>query len=103
MASQTFWSFCRRKFYNHCVIKIVKCLNLQKNATADGTLEAKTGLKERDDLGQIVKFNGKDKLPWWSGDKCNELKSDFLNEYYCVGHNDSLFLGEPMALLTHLI
>jgi len=45
-----------------------------KNATADGTLEAKTGLKERDDLGQIVKFNGKDKLPWWSGDKCNELK-----------------------------
>ena len=65
--------------------------HLQKNATADGTLEAKTGLKNRNDLGQIVKFNGKDKLPWWSGDKCNELKS--VLSIFCIClffHIDSL-------------
>ena len=51
-------------------------LSLQKNATADGTLEALTGLGNRgqDDIGQIVAVNGKRKLNWWSGE-CNELKS----------------------------
>ena len=79
--------------------------HLQKNATADGTLEAKTGLKNRNDLGQIIKFNGKDKLPWWSGDKCNELKSVLSIFYICLFFILilSLFSGEPMALLTHLI
>lgn len=45
-----------------------------KNATADGTLEALTGLSNRADVGKLVKFNGKSKLDWWSGDSCNELK-----------------------------
>lgn len=45
-----------------------------KNATADGTLEALTGNGNPNDLGEFTKFNGKEKLTWWSGDKCNEVK-----------------------------
>lgn len=45
-----------------------------RNATVRGTQEVKTGLKNREDLGQIVKIDKKTKLKWWSGDKCNQVK-----------------------------
>merc|ERR1712012_170467 len=45
-----------------------------RNATDRGTTEVKTGLKNRDELGKIVKIDKKSKLKWWFGDKCNEVK-----------------------------
>lgn len=45
-----------------------------QNATSRGTLEAKTAINNIGDIAQLTKFNGKSKLPWWSGDKCNKLE-----------------------------
>ena len=47
---------------------------IQRNATARGAYEAKTGINNREETGQFFKFNGKAQLDWWSGDKCNEIK-----------------------------
>lgn len=44
-----------------------------KNATADGTIEALTGLDNSGYLGQIIAVNGNSKLSWWSG-QCNDIK-----------------------------
>ena len=48
-------------------------LTSQKNGTAI-PFQAKTGIKNRDELGKIVKIDKKSKLKWWFGDKCNEVK-----------------------------
>lgn len=44
-----------------------------KNGTAI-PFQAKTGIKNRDELGKIIKFNDKSELDWWSGEYCNEIK-----------------------------
>ena len=56
--------------------KLISCLFLclQRNATARGAYEAKTGINNREETGQFFKFNGKAQLDWWSGDKCNAIK-----------------------------
>ena len=45
----------------------------QKNGT-EIPFQAKTGIKNRDELGKIIKFNDKSELDWWSGEYCNEIK-----------------------------
>lgn len=45
-----------------------------KNDTVDGPLEALTGINNRQDMGKLLTWKRKSKLPFWSGDKCNEIK-----------------------------
>ena len=54
----------------------------QKNGTAI-PFQAKTGIKNRDELGKIIKFNDKSELDWWSGEYCNEIKY-YIKSYHTV-------------------
>jgi len=46
-----------------------------RNGTSrrEAKLTAKTGIKNRDETGQLYQFKGKSKLDWWSGDYCNQI------------------------------
>ena len=54
----------------------------QKNGT-EIPFQAKTGIKNRDELGKIIKFNDKSELDWWSGEYCNEIKY-YIKSYHTV-------------------
>jgi len=46
----------------------------QRNGSSSGVLRAKTGINDINDLGQILAFNGEEKLKFWKGEKCNVIK-----------------------------
>lgn len=49
----------------------------QRNGTtAQGLLRAKTGIVDVNDIGQLVSFNGEDKLKFWKEGTCNDIKYD---------------------------
>lgn len=49
--------------------------SIQRNgSTAQGLLRAKTGIVDVNEIGQLVSFNGNDKLKFWKEGTCNDIK-----------------------------
>lgn len=47
----------------------------QKNGTPDvNTITVKRGMKDIQEVGQVVLYNGKPEMDYWSGMPCNEIK-----------------------------
>lgn len=59
----------------------------QKNASDDGTWTIHNARNRSEEFGIVKEWNGDTELPWWKGDKCNQLNGTdgtmyrpFLNE-----------------------
>ena len=49
-------------------------IHFQRNGTSSGLLRAKTGIHDISQLGQLLAFNGEEKLNFWKSDECNAIK-----------------------------
>lgn len=48
---------------------------IQKNATPDvNTITVKRGIKNIQEVGQVVMYNGKPQMEYWNGVPCNQIK-----------------------------
>ncbi len=69
---------------------------IQKNATPDANvLTVKRGMKDIQELGQVVALNGKPQMDFWNGMPCNEIKGTDTTIYppFLKPHEDIYGFG----------